>query len=107
MDRQDPFEGYVVVTGTLEREGDQFVSYCPEFGTSSCGDSSDEAFENLGDAIKVHIDAMHETGELARFFRERNIRVDLHPPAEELLIRVRPGKVFTTFQFQVPVGTAT
>lgn len=107
MDRKGPFEGYVVVTGTLEREDDQFVSYCPELGTSSCGDSADEAFENLGDAIKVHIDALLETGELARFLRERNIRVDLHPPAEELLIRVRPGKLFTTFQYRVPVGLST
>ncbi len=102
-------QGYVVLTGIVEREGDQFVSYCRELGTSSCGDSSDEALENLGDAIEVHLDALEETGELERVFRERNIRIDVQPSGfDELSVRVPPGKVFTTYPRQVTfTGGAT
>jgi predicted RNase H-like HicB family nuclease len=96
-------QGYVVLTGIVEREGDQFVSYCRELGTASCGDSSDEALDNLGDAIEVHIKALIETGELERVFREKRIRIDIQPPGfDELSIRVPPGKVFTTYPRQVP-----
>ena len=68
--------GHVVLTGLVEREGDQFVSYCRELGSSSCGDTIDEALHNLGDAIEVHLNALEETGELERVFRERSIRFD-------------------------------
>jgi predicted RNase H-like HicB family nuclease len=96
-------QGYVVLTGIVEREGAQYVSYCRELGTSSCGDSSDEALENLGDAIEVHLNALEETGELERVFRERNIRIDVPPLGfEEIPIRVPLGKVFTTYSRQVP-----
>lgn len=95
--------GYVVLTGTAEKEGSQFVSYCRELGTSSCGDTVGEAFENLGDAIEVHINALTETGELLQVFRERNIRIDLEPPPDELAIRVSAGKIFTIYQRPITV----
>lgn len=97
-------QGYVILTGVVEREGSQFVSYCRELGTSSCGDTTEEALENLGDAIEVHINALIETGELLRVLRERNIRIDLQPPLEELSVRVSPGKIFTIYQRQVPIA---
>jgi len=97
-------QGYVVLTGFAEREGSQFVSHCRELGTSSCGDTVDEALESLGDAIGVHINALIETGELHRVLRERNIRIDLQPCHDELSVRVLPGKIFTTYQQLVPVA---
>ncbi|MFQ5875302.1 MAG: type II toxin-antitoxin system HicB family antitoxin [Dehalococcoidia bacterium] len=96
-------QGYVVLTGVVEREGDQFVSYCRELGTSSCGDTAEEAFANLGDAIEVHIEALIETGELQRTLREKNIRIDLEPLPGELSVRVAPGQMFTTYPRSVPV----
>ena len=99
------FVGYVTLTGIIEKENGQFVSYCSELGTSSCGDTVDEAFENLGDAIEVHINALIETGELLRVFRERHIRIDMQSPFEETetLLRVPLGKIITTYQREVPV----
>ena len=38
--------GYVTLTGFVEKEDNQFVSYCRELGTSSCGDTVEEAFQN-------------------------------------------------------------
>ena len=68
---------YVTLTGIVEKDDGQFVSYCRELGTSNCGDTVEEAFANLGDAIDVHIDALIETGELSKVFRERHIRIDI------------------------------
>ena len=96
-------DGIVTLTGIVEKEGDQYVSYCRELGVASCDDTIDEALINLDDAIQVHIDALVETGELLRVFRERNIRIDLQPSPDEPLVRVPPGKILTTYQRHVPV----
>ena len=95
--------GVVTLTGIIEKEGNQYVSHCRELGVASCGDTIDEALTNLDDAIQVHIDALVETGELLRVFRERNIRIDLQPSQDEPLIRVPPGKILTTYQRHVPI----
>ena len=64
--KPDSSQGYVVLTGTVEPEDGMFVSYCPGLGVASCGDTVEEALDNLGDALAVHISAMEETGELER-----------------------------------------
>ena len=97
--------GYVTLTGFVEKEDNQFVSYCRELGTSSCGDTVEEAFQNLDDAIEIHIAALMETGELLHVLREKHIRIDLQPVfGEELSIRVPPGKISKTYQRQVPAA---
>ena len=96
--------GYIVLTGIAEREGVQFVSYCRELGTSSCGDTVEEALENLGDAIEVHLNGLTETGEVLDFLRAKNIRINLQPIPDEVDIRVPPEKLITTYQRQVPAA---
>ena len=59
----------VVLTCVVEKEGTQFVSYCEELGTSSCGDTIEEAFENIEPSRSIE-----EVGELGRVFRERGHR---------------------------------
>ncbi len=100
-------DGYVVLTGTVEPEGNQFVSCCRELGTSSCGDTVHEALESLGDAIQVHLDALEETGELHSFLREKNVNIYLSPPPDEISVRVPPGKMFTTYKRQIPAVPAS
>ena len=104
--REEQWKGVVTLTGIAEKEGDQYVSYCRELGTSSCGDTAEEALVNLGDAIEVHINALVETGEFLRVFRERNIRIDIPSSFSEdveVSIRVQPKKIFTAYQRPVPV----
>lgn len=104
---EEQWKGVVTLTGVAEKEGDQYVSYCRELGTSSCGDTAEEALENLGDAIEVHINALVETGEFPRVFRERNIRIDIPSTFNEDLevsIRVQPKQIFTAYQRRVPVS---
>ena len=99
--------GHVILTGYVEKEDHQFASFCRELGSASCGDTIDEALENLGDAIDVHLDALEETGELQRVFRERNIRIDAGPPTfDGVYVNVTPGKVFTTYSRSIPLKSA-
>ena len=93
----------VVLTSVVEREGDMFVSTCIELGTSSCGDTIQEAFENLEEAIAVHLDALEEVGETERVFEERGIEI-LRAPIEESVPRPVPiDKVLKISQHPVPV----
>ncbi len=40
-------------TAVLEREGNGFVSLCPELDVASQGDSVEEALENLKEAVEL------------------------------------------------------
>ena len=71
--RDTEAQGVVILTSVVEEEGDQFVSFCTELGTASCGDSIEEALANLQEAIWVHLNALEETGERERVFGERGI----------------------------------
>ena len=68
-------QGVIILTGMVEAEGNQFVSTCRELGTSSCGDSVEEAFVNLEEAIEVHLNALEEVGERDRVFQEQGINI--------------------------------
>ncbi len=68
-------QGVIILTGMVKAEGNQFVSTCQELGTSSCGDSVEEAFANLEEAIEVHLAALEEIGERDRVFQERGISI--------------------------------
>ena len=106
MEEDKSVNGFVILTGIVEEEGDQFVSYCRELGTSSCGDTIDEAFSNLEDAITVHLDALQETGERERVFRERNISLQRDPRPEEFVVFASPGKTFRIFEEPVSTGSS-
>ena len=93
----------VILTSVVEPEDDLFVSTCIELGTSSCGDTIQEAFENLEEAISVHLNALKEIGETERVFHERGIEI-LRAPIEESVPRPVPiDKVVKISQHPVPV----
>ena len=86
-------EGYIDVTLSVEAEGDQYVSVCPELGTSSCGDTPQEALHNLQEAIVLYLNGLEEVGTRERVFRELGI-VMLSSP--------RPSEP-TRLSFQTPI----
>ena len=89
---------YIVLTGIAEEEDGLFASYCRELGTSSCGDTADEALENLGEAITVHLNALVEVGELKRVLRERGISIVDGPPAHRVVdVQVPLGSTVKTY----------
>ncbi len=69
------------LTAIIEREGDGYVSLCPELDIASQGDSVEQARDNLREALEL-------------FFETA--------PPEEVTERLR-GEVFVT-QVEVSVG---
>ncbi|MDD9995561.1 MAG: hypothetical protein OXS35_07445 [Dehalococcoidia bacterium] len=72
---------YITLTHVvLQEEGDTaYTGYCPELGTATCGDTPEEAWENLGEAVVMHLNALEETGERKKFFEERGIKIVSEP----------------------------
>lgn len=46
------------------KEGQTYVSYCPELDVSSCGNNIDEARENLKTAVSLFIEEAENMGTL-------------------------------------------
>ena len=99
----EQLSGYIVVTGVAEEEEGLFVSYCRELGTSSCGNTANEALENLGEAIIVHLNALEEVGEIDRFLTERGVEVVDGDPQdqEEVNVRVPLGSTIRTYSHEL------
>lgn len=68
-------------TAIIEREGDGYVSLCPELDIASQGDSIEEARTNLSEALSLFLEAA---------------------PAEEVTRRYRQEVLIT--QIEVSVG---
>ncbi len=101
--KQTEEQGVIILTEVVEEEGDLFVSTCKELGTSSCGDSIEEALSNLEEAIWVHLNALQETGERDRVFREKGIDIRPMSQVATLSWEVPLGKVVKTAMHQIPV----
>ena len=52
------------LTATIWREGDQYVSKCPELGVASAGDTAEEALEALREAVELYLENARELGML-------------------------------------------
>jgi predicted RNase H-like HicB family nuclease len=44
------------LTATVWQEGDQYVSRCPELGVASCGDTPDQALNELQEAVELYLE---------------------------------------------------
>ena len=95
---------YIYVTGVVEREGDQWVSFCKELGTASCGETPEEAFANLDEAVQVYLETLAEYGELDRVFGERGIVVGRDATPEEAAGHDETGRITRTRRVEIPVG---
>ena len=69
---------HIIVTTLIERDGGQYASICPELGVASCGDSIQEAINNLDDAIELYLDHLESAGFLSRVFAEKGIELHRH-----------------------------
>ncbi len=52
------------LTATVWREGDQYVSRCPELGVASCGDTPDQAIDALREAVELYLENAKALGML-------------------------------------------
>ena len=52
------------------KEGRVYVSYCPQFDVSSCGDTVEEARRMLKEAVRLFIEVARELGTLQKILDE-------------------------------------
>ena len=52
------------LTSVIWQEEDIYVSKCPELGVASCGDTLEEAQENLKEAVELYLENAKELGML-------------------------------------------
>lgn len=83
---------YVELTFKVTEEDGQYVSSCDEFDIASCGDTVDEAMENIIDAVNVYLQTLFEIGDLNRFLKEKAVIVKTYrvskrtPPRREVRV---------------------
>jgi predicted RNase H-like HicB family nuclease len=76
------------LTEEIWKEGNMYVSYCPELDISSCGESVEQAKKNLKEAILINIEETKRMGTFDRFLQEagfENIQKDVLSARKELV----------------------
>jgi predicted RNase H-like HicB family nuclease len=60
----------IKVTEELWKEGNMYVSYCPELDVASCGESVEQAKKNLKEVILINLEEAQRLGTLDEFLQE-------------------------------------
>jgi len=68
MKAQIPFDSVIF------KEGNTFVAYCRELDVSSCGDTIEEARQNLKTATRLFVEEARKMGTLDDILREAGYR---------------------------------
>lgn len=63
------------LTLDLEKEGDYWTGTCLELGTSTFGDTIEEARQELQEAVKLQLDEMERLGFITSYLEENRIPV--------------------------------
>jgi hypothetical protein len=58
------------LTEEIWKEGNMYVSYCPELDISSCGENVQQAKENLLETIIINIEETKKIGTFEKFIEE-------------------------------------
>ncbi len=51
-----------ILTASIWQEDNAYVSFCPELGVASCGDSPDEALSMLKEAVELYLENAKQLG---------------------------------------------
>ncbi len=51
-----------ILTATIWREPEGYVSVCPELGVASCGDTTEEALTMLKEAVELYLENAVDLG---------------------------------------------
>jgi predicted RNase H-like HicB family nuclease len=64
------------LTEELWKEGNMYVSYCPELDIASCGESIEQAKKNLKEVILINLEETQKMGTFKRFMEEAGFVAD-------------------------------
>ncbi len=81
-------------------EGEAYVSYCPQFDVSSCGDTVEEARRMLREAVSLFVEGAKELGTLQEILEESGFQLE----AVEDEQRWNPPRLVATELMSVSTG---
>ena len=90
--------GFVVLTLEFEEEDGRWVGWCVELGTATDGPTLKQVREELIELVRLHLNALEDTGECDRFLKEQSVKFYTdHPPTEvqQKLLVDRPSFIHT------------
>lgn len=61
------------LTEELWKEGNMYVSYCPELDIASCGETVDQAKKNLCEVILINLEEAQKLGTLDDLLQEAGL----------------------------------
>lgn len=64
----------IQLNATIWKEGDTYVAYNPQLDISSCGDTPEEAKQNLSNAVTAFIEEARSMGTLQQILEEAGFR---------------------------------
>lgn len=76
------------ITEEIWKEGNMYVSYCPELDIASCGEDVSQAKKNLMEAILINIEETKKAGTFERFIEDcglEEINADILGVRKELV----------------------
>ena len=76
------------LTEEIWKEGNMYVSYCPELDIASCGEDVQQAKRNLTEAILINIEETKHLGTFERFIEDcglEEINADVLSARKELV----------------------
>jgi predicted RNase H-like HicB family nuclease len=61
------------LTEELWKEGNMYVSYCPELDMASCGETVDQAKKNLHEVVLINLEEAQKLGTLNDLLQEAGL----------------------------------
>jgi predicted RNase H-like HicB family nuclease len=85
------------LTEEIWKEGNMYVSYCPEMDVASCGEDIEQAKTNLQEAIIITIEETKKMGTFATFLESCGIEAT----SEDLLTARKELVGFTPIELSI------
>ncbi len=86
----------IAFTALIFKEGDAFVSFCPELGVASCGDTVEDARHRLPEAVRLFLEESQRMGTLQDLLREEGF-----VPSDSTGVRWSPPPLVATEHMQL------
>ena len=64
------------ITEEIWKEGNMYVSYCPELDIASCGNSVEKAKMNLKEVIQINIEESKKMGTFKELLQDAGFDID-------------------------------
>lgn len=98
---------YLLMTAVIEADGGQFAAHCPELDVSSFGDSVEDAYTHLREAVELHVSCLAGHGELRTELERRGVPFQQDLPTQVTIsTTARPGTFVTGLSTAVDFATA-